>query len=76
MFETDVYGISVILTKGGGLIRSKLKEGCDPEDKEYMAAVDGIEALILAHACAGIDITTAAYKEGIAVAVNEIDIKF
>ena len=41
-----------------------------------MAAVDGIEALILAHACAGIDITTAAYKEGIAVAVNEIDIKF
>ena len=36
----------------------------------YNAAMDGIEAMVLGHACAGIDITTPAYLEGIEFAVQ------
>ena len=72
--------------EGGGSIISDLHEdysGCcnDPnnlreqedEKKEienYNIAMDAIESLILGHACAGIDITTPAYIEGIESAVQ------
>lgn len=36
----------------------------------YNAAIDGILSLILAHACAGIDVRSPAYLEGIEVAVE------
>ena len=36
----------------------------------YNNAMNGIESMILGHACAGIDITTPAYKEGIESAVQ------
>jgi hypothetical protein len=53
----------------GGTITSELKdkenEGCI-----FNYAMDGLEAMILAHACAGIDITTPAYLEGIETAVD------
>ena len=39
---------------------------------EYNAAIDGLEALILAHACAGIDIMDPKYQEGIVTAVEAI----
>tara|TARA_R110000824_G_scaffold201667_2_gene385749 strand:- start:3796 stop:4161 length:366 start_codon:yes stop_codon:yes gene_type:complete len=38
----------------------------------YNAAIDGLESLILAHAFAGIDITTPAYLEGIETAESAI----
>ena len=51
----------------GGTIKSDLHIiECDSE--EYNAAIDGLESLILAHACAGIDISTPAYIEGIETA--------
>lgn len=40
------------------------------ERKEYNLMMDAIESLILAHALAGIDVTTPAYKEGIETAVD------
>jgi len=63
-------------TKGaylGGNINTELHEEAVEEDDdptEYNAAMDGIEALILAHACAGIDIESPAYIEGIESAVQ------
>jgi len=39
---------------------------------EYDASVNAIESLILAHACAGIDISCPAYVEGIETAVEAI----
>ncbi len=59
----------------GGQIRSDLHStNIDPnvtdDDELYNAAIDGIESMILGHACAGIDITTEAYKEGIKTAVD------
>ena len=42
------------------------------DDMQYAAAIDGLESLILAHACAGIDISSSAYVEGIETAVEAI----
>jgi hypothetical protein len=67
------FGIEVRLASGpGGTITSDLKESCDGdcEGEDYNHAIDGIEALILGHACAGIDIETSAYIEGIESAVQ------
>ena len=39
---------------------------------QYNGAVDGITSMILAHACAGIDVESPAYLEGIETAVQAI----
>lgn len=65
--------IVTIPVKGGGRLVSRLKNDTDEvDDAQYRAAVDGIEALILAHACAGVDITSAVYKKGVLGAVSAI----
>ena len=55
---------------GGGSIQSDLHEIEATGTTRFNAAMDGIESLILAHACAGIDVTTPAYLEGIETAVQ------
>lgn len=71
---------------GGVIVASGLKEKCcHPQGMTlhppkvgcegtcvdiYNGAMDGIESLILAHACAGIDITSPKYVEGIKTAVE------
>jgi hypothetical protein len=59
---------------GGGMLTSNLKEDCkDPPSKcLYCAAIDGMESLILAHACAGMDITSPQYKEGIQTCLDAV----
>ncbi len=61
----------------GGSITSDLHES--PTDRsyeekklasDYNIMMDALESIILAHACAGIDITTPAYLEGIETACN------
>jgi hypothetical protein len=75
------FGIIVNLTgDGGGAISSDLHEeqdenveGGSEEDtahEKYEGAIDGIEAMILGHAVAGVDIETPAYIEGIEAAVQ------
>ncbi len=50
-----------------GTIKSQLKEkGC----KEWNAFVDALEALILAQACEGMDVTTAAYQRAVQSAID------
>jgi len=71
--QLPCYGIKVTLTGDrGGSISSDLKEADTEENRDYNAAIDGIEAMILAHAIAGIDITTPAYVEGIETAVEAV----
>ncbi|MBX7102588.1 MAG: hypothetical protein K1X57_00805 [Gemmataceae bacterium] len=66
--------IEVETASHGGAILSNLKDGCEepPEACIGCAAIDGLESLILAHTCAGIDITADAYKEGIQTALDAI----
>lgn len=72
------YGIEVVLTKSGrswsGTIRSDLKAGTSgTSDVNYCAAMDGLEALVLAHAVAGINIGSRAYRAGVIAAAEAID---
>ena len=67
--ELPCYGIKVTLGgTGAGSIISDMHEQGGGDD--WGSGVDGIEALILAHACAGIDITAPAYVQGIQTAVE------
>jgi hypothetical protein len=73
-FKLPVYGIIVKIRKLGlGTISSDMKEDCDEnEDVELIAAIDAIESIILAHACAGIDISSPQYVKGIETSVETI----
>jgi hypothetical protein len=73
------YGITLTLARengveepGSGSIVSDLREPKRAANRQYNAAIDGLEALILAHACAGVDVETPAYIEGVETAVDAI----
>ena len=74
------YGITVTLVRanaadrpGGGSIVSDLRvAGENIADRQYNAAIDGLEAIVLAHACAGVDVQSPAYIESIETAVEAI----
>lgn len=75
--ELGIYGIVISYNseedKGGCAITSEMKELPETkENKEYNAAVDGIESMILAHFSAGIEVWSTAYLEGIEAANNAI----
>lgn len=73
------YGITVTLVRGNvadkpgsGSIASDLRAVETAANRQYNAAIDGLEALILAHACVGVDVESPAYVEGIETAVEAI----
>ncbi len=74
------YGIIVTLTRqnsadapGIGSIVSDLHAvSRSAKDRQYNSAIDGLESLILAHACAGVDVVSPAYVEGVETAVEAI----
>jgi hypothetical protein len=55
---------------GRGSIVSDLRAAETPANRQYNAAIDSLEALVLAHACAGVE--SPAYVEGIETAVEAI----
>ena len=58
---------------GEGTITSDLRDQGDAiEVRQYNAAIDSLESLILAHACAGVDVESPAYVEGLETAVEAI----
>jgi hypothetical protein len=61
-------------TPGGGTISSDLRIRGENTlaNRQYNTAIDGLEALILAHACAGLEVQAPAYVEGIETAVEAI----
>jgi len=70
-YTIPLYGITVhVGDNGSGTINSGLKEvliGSEPSESDFEihGAVQALESLILAHACAGLDISTPAYVTGI-----------
>lgn len=63
------FGIELAVKgRSGAIVSSNLKDGS--EGPALTAALDAIEALILAHACAGIDVASPAYCEGVETAVE------
>ena len=77
--QLPCYGITLTLARengveepGSGSIVSDLREPETAANRQYNAAIDGLESLILAHACAGVDVESPAYVEGIETAVDAI----
>lgn len=72
------FEISVTINPAtkGGVIESNLRKQFmlddEPIDPEAEASVNALEALILAHACAGLDVDSPAYVEGLGTAVEAI----
>ena len=73
------YGITVTLVRengddkpGGGAIASDLRAAGGARNQQYNAAIDGLESLVIAHACSGVDVESPAYIEGIEAAVEAI----
>jgi hypothetical protein len=62
------FGIIIEVIDNAGTIASDLKG--DGDNPQLTAAMDAIESLILAHACAGVDVASPAYVEGIETAVE------
>jgi hypothetical protein len=73
--NTNCYGISISSdpsNKSGASISSAMKKQDTLENKTFNTAVDGLESIILAHFCAGLDITSPAYLEGIETAYQAL----
>jgi hypothetical protein len=74
---SDVQGITVrVYDDGTGVITSHgIKTTGDPDSTEeqvFNASIDGMESLILSLACAGIDISTEAFKNAVISALDAI----
>ncbi len=76
--QLPVHGICVTLfSDGSGKIGSDLWDGIDPEDEEvFKAVVDTIESLVLALACAGVDIQSKKFISGLETAIESVSNKW
>lgn len=77
VLEMPINKIVIVLDEdGGGTITSDLlpPDGDEEilDDSEYVAACDVVESMILAHACAGIDVLNPQYVQGVEVALEKI----
>jgi len=70
LLERTDFRIEVTVNEDAGTIESDLHE--DSESTQYDAAIDGLESLILAHACAGVDVEAQAYVDGVGEALEAI----
>lgn len=70
VIKLPCFGIVINIQGAGGAISSDLHDDGDDIDALYHAAMDGIESMVLAHACAGIDVESPKYIEGIETAVE------
>jgi len=73
-YKLDKVGVEITVNKGSGRIVKGLDElNGSYGDAENRGAVDALESLILAHACAGIDVSSKKYQEGVVTALDAID---
>lgn len=77
VIQLPCYGIEIKITDGSGTITSNLKEEDTLESEEearerieFNRMFDGIESLILAAACEGIDVASPAFVRTITTAVE------
>ena len=74
MPDSELIEIKIALDgEGNGEITSDLHMDEDnDEDETYNSAIDGLEALVLAQACAGLNVTSQKYAEALETAVDAI----
>ena len=54
----------------GGTLRDNYSCGDEGLDDLFNAAMDALESILLAHACAGIDVSSEAYVDGLGTAIE------
>ena len=81
--DGDGHFIQVDTCDRAGLVHGKITSNLkvegrtmDEEDVAFNAAIDGLESLILAHACAGVDIEGVDYTRGVLDALTAIENHF
>lgn len=68
--EGDGWYIELVIADDkSGSLETSLHQGYQDE---LAAAEHGVTSLVLAQACAGIDVETPAYKEALSVAINTV----
>lgn len=74
--KTNCFGITITFDDNnksvGASITSDMLDDSVKDNEAFKASVDALEAITLAHFCAGIDITSPAYLEGIETAYEAI----
>jgi hypothetical protein len=69
--------IYLTIADNGGSVSSTLKfNGAGPEDVEFNQAIDTVESVVLAHACAGVDVEDENYIRGICTVLESIANRF
>lgn len=74
-FTLGEFGIVVVVDGDAGSITSELHDGdsgMEGGDEALDAGFDAIERMILAHACAGVDVCDARYVAGVVTAVEAV----
>jgi len=70
----NVDGFQITVTPGGPGIGTVSSDLCGPtcivDADSFLGAMHAIESVVLAHHCAGVDITESKYIQGIADAIN------
>jgi hypothetical protein len=62
--------LHIVVSDGAGRMHSEItREG---DDDAYDLMLDGIESLVLAHACAGVNVEDTEYMEGLNTALEAI----
>ena len=77
--KLPIGDIEIVLNNGSGTITSNLHtEDWNEKNDEYIYnfQIDAIEAMILAHACEGVDVSSQAYVNGIITVVDKISNDF
>jgi hypothetical protein len=77
--KLNAFGITLTFSdadKAGASISSDMPAPDYVANRDFNSAVDGIESMILAHFCAGIDVSTPAYLEGIETAYEALCNKY
>jgi len=72
IIRLPTFDIVIRIDGESGSINSSLHDDFSRNVDAYDHAINGLESLILAHACAGIDVASPAYLEGIETAVEAI----
>lgn len=70
---TDQGEIEVVLMTLGGRTAGSIALPPRLEAERHDNAVDAITSMILAHACAGVDVEAEAYAKGVNAALNAIE---
>lgn len=58
------------LTHGAVKRSYSVNDQCIKGDRTFESMMDAVESILLAHACAGIDVINPAYLEGLQTAIN------